>query len=143
MKIEVDFEVIFKNKMPCIDLETNLYSKKDIILDSPKKNISLDLIVDKKDQLKISFKNKCDHEDNVIRLKKLKIDDIDLQHFIYEGKFYPAYNKEWYDKQVIKPPLYYRPGTEMRHTGVWILNITTPIWKMVMEQWLNDEGKNG
>jgi len=37
MKIEVDFEVIFKNKMPCIDLETNLYSKKDIILDSPKK----------------------------------------------------------------------------------------------------------
>jgi len=142
MEIEVEFETFFKNKIPCVDAATTLSNKKDIMLDSEVKNIKLDLDFLAEDQLKITFKNKCDEEDNFIRIKKLKIDDIDLQHFIYEGMFYPVYNKDWYEEQEIKPPLYYKPGTEMRHNGSWILNVKTPIWKMVMEQWLQDEGKN-
>jgi len=142
MEIEIDFETFFKNKIPCVDVDTTFSKKKDILLDSVVKNIKLDLDFLREDQLKITFKNKCDNEDNFIRIKKLKIDNIDLQHFIFEGMFYPVYNKNWYEEQEIKPPLYYKPGTEMRHNGSWILNVKTPIWKMMMEQWLQEEVKN-
>ena len=142
MKTEIKFSAFYKDRKPCIDVETSIDGRKDIILDSSEKTIALDINYKNIDNLKIKFKNKCDNENNSIKIISLKLDDIDMQHFIYQGKFYPEYNKNWYDQQTNKPPLFYKPGTEMRHNGVWILETKTPIWKMVMDQWLTDEGKN-
>ena len=46
---------------------------------------------------------------------------------------------EWYSKQNPKPPSEYTPCLELRHHGIWSLEISTPIWKMIMEQWINDK----
>lgn len=91
------------------------------------------------DTLSIEFTNKDDTDDNVVTVIDVEIGNINLQHFIYRGRFYPEYNSDWYNTQEVKPPEFYCPGTEMRHNGCWVLDITTPIFKMVLDSWLNDE----
>lgn len=87
----------------------------------------------------VEFLNKDDIDDNWVEIKKIKIDNIDFQHFIFKGKFYPIYNPLWFESQKIKPPEFYCPGTQMRHAGKWVLPVTIPIFKTILNQWLNDE----
>ena len=98
-----------------------------------------ELPIDTRDKLKIEFINKDDYDDNVIEIKELTIDGINLQHLIYKGEFRPNYNQDWFSKQEKKPPLVYCPCTELRHNGTWHLDISRPIWKMIMEEWKNDD----
>ena len=88
--------------------------------------------------IKIKIPRKPDNR-NVVVIKKIIIDDIDLQHFIYRGSFTPRYNPEWFEKQDPKPPTSYSPCTELRHTGVWKMDTHAPIWEMLMKEWLNDK----
>jgi len=102
-------------------------------------DIVLDFDIEPKDFLSISFINKDDEDDNVIFIKKILVDGIDLQHFLLKGVFTPEYNMDWFNKQDPKPPSAYVPCTELRHKGVWEIELTTPVWKMIMEGWLNDD----
>ena len=101
--------------------------------------VECDFHLDIEDFIKIEFHNKDDQDDNTIMIQKIVVDGIDLQHFIYGGSFSPIYNKEWFDKQDPKPPLSYCPCTELRHNGTWVMEIKLPIWKMIMNRWVDDE----
>jgi hypothetical protein len=71
--------------------------------------------------------------DTVVKVKQLSVDGIDMQHFLFTGKFYPNYDENFYKE--CSPPEYYCPGTEFYHNGVFIMPVTTPIWKYIMEQY--------
>ena len=138
MQIDLVIESKFTRTAPVCNIKT---SKKSMRVSCTQKinTIKLDLPMGQIDSLDIEFINKDDHDDNVIMVKKIFIDDIDLQHFIYKGEFRPMYNQDWFDKQQPKPPLVYKPCTELRHNGVWSIKIIQPIWKMMMEEWTNDD----
>ena len=114
-------------------------NEKQFTLQDKNCTIDCDLPFLPEDQLSIKFTNKDDFDDNVVFIKKIYIDGIDLQHFILKGIFTPIYNMDWYNKQTVKPPLTYNPCTELRHNGVWKLDIKKPIWKMMLDNWMNDE----
>jgi len=138
MRLSLILKAKYKKTQPVVKISTT----NDFVehkLNQDDNSIDIDLKTIENDEISIEFTNKDDNDDNVVELKKLSVDDIDLQHFIFEGTFVPVYNKEWYDSLDVKPPNVYRPGTVMRHQGVWSLPIKLPIWKMIMEQWINDE----
>lgn len=138
MKVKIHINTEYKKTAPKISIGCK--SKKQEYTLTKKENIiECDFDIHNSDTLQVYFLNKDDQDNNVIEIKKLYIDDIDLQHFIYEGEFTPIYNKNWYDLQKTKPPSIYKPGTEMRHNGVWSLPITLPIWKMMMDNWITDD----
>ena len=89
------------------------------------------------DQLCIRFFDKVhipdSTKDTFIELKKISIDDINLQHFLFKGKFYPCYDKNFYCD--FSPPDYYQPGSTMYHNGVFELDVKTPIWKFLMDSY--------
>ena len=93
---------------------------------------------DNEDYLHIEFVNKDGIDDNVVEIKSIEIDNIDLQHYIYQGIFYPQYDPNWLQMQKDIPPKFYKPCTQLRLNGVWKFSIITPIWKMIMNKWLND-----
>lgn len=100
---------------------------------------SIDLDVDfaPVDQLNIKFLDKVhitdSKQDTFVELKSIAIDDIDLQHFLFAGKFYPCYDENFYKD--FSPPDYYQPGTVMYHNGTFELDIKTPIWKFLMDSY--------
>jgi hypothetical protein len=89
------------------------------------------------DEIRICFYDKVHinnlDKDTFIDLKKLEIDDINLQHFILKGKYYPRYDENFYRE--FSPPNFYQPGTTMYHNGVFVLDIKTPIWKFLMDSY--------
>lgn len=135
MRIEIKLDCTYKNTAPVCQFS----STKNIIRKTltQKNDVVLNFDVEKHDMLKIDFINKDDNDDNVVIIKKIIMDDIDLQHFIYRGSFTPRYNPEWIEKQYPKPPTSYSPCTELRHAGVWKMDIHTPIWEMLMKEWMN------
>ena len=97
-------------------------------------NLNIDLAP--VDQLKIKFFDKIhidSEHDTSVELKSIVIDDIDLQHFLFAGKFYPCYDENFYKD--FSPPEYYQPGTVMYHNGTFELDIKTPIWKFLMDSY--------
>jgi hypothetical protein len=100
-------------------------------------DIDLDVDFAPVDQLKIKFLDKVhipdSKHDTSVELKSIVIDDIDLQHFLFAGKFYPCYDENFYKD--FSPPDYYQPGTVMYHNGTFELNIKTPIWKFLMDSY--------
>lgn len=136
MKIKIFLKSEFKKTPPKLEIST---SKNNYQLFLDRETIfvkNFDLL--QKDILKINFLNKDGIDNNIVFIKNIQIDDIDLQHYIFKGIFYPEYDEQWVVKQKEKPPVFYKPCTELRLKGVWKLDITTPIWKMIMEKWLND-----
>jgi len=138
MQINLTLESTFKNTTPICNIMTNKESVQ-MICSKKTNKFEIDLAMDTTDKLRIEFINKDDHDDNVVEIKELSIDGINLQHFIYKGEFRPRYNQDWFSKQEIKPPLVYCPCTELRHNGTWQMNISQPIWKMIMQGWMNDD----
>jgi len=137
MKIKIGIECVYKDVNPvCIFSSADSSVSRNL---SSRSFLEIDLALRQKDSINIDFVNKDDLDDNVVIIKKLIVDGIDLQHFIYKGCFTPRYNTEWYEEQKPKPPAVYSPCTELRHSGVWSIDVTTPVWKMMMEEWTNDE----
>lgn len=79
------------------------------------------------DQIRIYVQDKTE---GYIEITNLQVDDIDLQHGIQLGKFYPDYDANYYAEHA--PPKYYKPGTQWYHNGEWCLNITKPIWEYML-----------
>ena len=137
MKIEIFIDCNFDTTPPTCVFGSKHNSREQTLQTS--NHVVLDFDLESDDVFNIDFVNKDDNDDNVVFIKKLLVDDIDLQHFLLNGSFTPRYNKNWFDQQDPKPPLVYQPCTELRHGGVWKIKLTTPIWKMIMEEWLNDK----
>ena len=138
MKISLIIFATFQKTAPNIKITTNKDST-ELELKQGENLLDVNLNIESEDNISLTFLNKDDMDNNIVEIKKILIDDIDLQHFIFEGIFTPIYNNEWYNSLDIKPPKFYQPGTEMRHNGSWVLPIKTPIWKMLMERWIDDQ----
>ena len=137
MKVKIVFNAKFKKIKPklFVGSENNSFNvelEKQTVFEE-----EFDLVP--KDTLLIEFLNKCGVEDNIVFIKSIEIDGINLQHYIYDGTFFPEYDQDWLQKQTVTPPNFYKPCTELRVKGEWKLGITTPIWKMIMEKWLHDD----
>ena len=137
LNIKIEFKVAYVDVIPRIKIFSSIDAFE---IDIDHSGIfQFQLLFNEQCQLGVEFLNKDDYEDNWIEIVQISIDNINLQHFIFKGKFYPIYNQDWYQAQNPKPPDFYCPGTQMRHKGIWVLPITIPIFKTVLNQWLYDE----
>lgn len=138
MKIKLEFFGSVAGGEPKIKINTrhsineNYFTVKDGIF-----TISDNIELSSYDEIKICFYDKIhvtnSNKDTYVDLKKIEIDDINLQHFILKGKYYPNYNEHFYKE--FSPPEFYQPGTTMYHNGVFVLKVKTPIWKFLMDSY--------
>ena len=138
MKIKLDFFGSVAGGNPKIKINTrhsinkNYFTVSDGIF-----SINDDIELRPIDEVRIYFYDKIhinnSDKDTYIDLKKIEIDDINLQHFVLKGKYYPSYDENFYRE--FSPPDFYQPGTTMYHNGVFVLEIKTPIWKFLMDSY--------
>lgn len=138
MQVDLTLNAHYKDTAPICRVYSSITSQ-TFRLVQKENSICTEIQFKNEDSINIEFINKDGNDDNTIEIIKIKLDEIDLQHFIYKGSFCPIYNSEWFEKQNPKPPLVYSPCTDLRHNGTWSLNISLPIWKMIMNKWIADE----
>jgi len=75
-------------------------------------------------------------KDQLLFIKSIEIDEIDLGGLIYEGLYIPQYPEPWASeqKQAGKElPISFKNVTSMGHNGHWELGFTSPFYMWLLE----------
>jgi hypothetical protein len=140
MKVELEFRGSVAGGEPKVKVYSrHTYSTDYFLVKDGVFSLTVNIDFAPVDCLKIQFFDKIhisnSDKDTFIELKKISIDEINLQHFLFKGKFYPCYNENFYRN--FNRHDYYQPGSTMYHNGTFEIDIKTPIWKFLMDSYYN------
>jgi len=89
-----------------------------------------------KDNSQTMVKNDQIVKDQLLFIKSIEIDEIDLGGLIYEGLYYPEYPEPWASQQKESGnalPVSIKNVTSMGHNGRWELTFTSPFYMWLLE----------
>ena len=152
LKVKLELYSTFWDKKPkievCIDNEskyknevTGTEHKPDIIEFTHKfthdKKYKLRLIRSNKGKNQTVLNKKGEIEkDQLIHIKYIEIDEIDIGALVYAGVYTPEYPEPWYSQQQAKkltPPKSLTNVTAMGHNGAWELEFKSPFYMWLLE----------
>ena len=72
-------------------------------------------------------------KDQLLNIKNIQIDDIDIDALIFEGEYRPEYPEPWLSQQEIKPSAVLKNAVNLGHNGTWSLTIKAPFYMWLLE----------
>ena len=75
-------------------------------------------------------------QDQLLHIKTIEIDEIDIGALVYEGSYTPEYHEPWATQQRslgIDLPITFKNVTIMGHNGTWELKFTSPFYMWLLE----------
>ena len=75
-------------------------------------------------------------KDQLLHIKSIEIDEIDLGGLVYEGVYKPEYPEPWATQQAEagnKPPETLKNVTQMGHNGTWTFTFESPFYMWLLE----------
>ena len=75
-------------------------------------------------------------KDQLLHIKSIEIDEIDIGGLVYEGVYKPEYPEPWATQQTEagnKPPETLKNTTHMGHNGTWTFSFTSPFYMWLLE----------
>lgn len=75
-------------------------------------------------------------KDQLLHIKSIEIDEIDIGSLIYEGLYTPEYPEPWYSQQIKAnktPEKSFKNATSMGHNGIWEFKFQSPFYMWLLE----------
>jgi len=75
-------------------------------------------------------------KDQLLHIKSIEIDEIDIGTLVYEGVYSPEYPEPWASQQTaagFNLPKELKNVTEMGHNGTWTLKFSSPFYMWLLE----------
>ena len=75
-------------------------------------------------------------KDQLLHIKSIEIDEIDIGGLVYEGVYRPAYPEPWATQQTEtgnKLPITLKNVTQMGHNGTWTFTFSSPFYMWLLE----------
>jgi hypothetical protein len=75
-------------------------------------------------------------KDQLLHIKSIEIDEINIGSLVYEGVYTPKYPEPWYSQQVSAdntPEKSFKNVTLMGHNGTWTLAFESPFYMWLLE----------
>ena len=151
LKFKLELYATMWNKPPIADIsiDSKNYFKEEITSTKDKPTIvefeheleeskSYNLIIDR------SGKNKRETvvedgkivKDQLLHIKSIEIDEIDIGSLIYEGVYKPEYPELWASQQAKagnKLPKTIKNSPDLGHNGTWTFSFTSPFYMWLLE----------
>jgi len=86
-------------------------------------------------QTKLTSKGEIE-KDQLLHIKSIEIDEIDIGSLVYEGVYTPEYPEPWYTQEVSAgntPEKSFKNVTTMGHNGTWTLAFESPFYMWLLE----------
>ena len=74
-------------------------------------------------------------KDQILHIRDITIDEIDIGALVYEGKYRPEYPEPWASQQANagnKLPITLKNVTEMGHNGTWTFGFSSPFYMWLL-----------
>ena len=75
-------------------------------------------------------------KDQILHIKKIEIDEIDIGALIFDGIYRPEYPEPWASQQTqqgIELPDKIKNSPSMGHNGTWSFSFTSPFYMWLLE----------
>jgi hypothetical protein len=75
-------------------------------------------------------------KDQLLHIKSIEIDEIDIGALVYEGIYTPEYPEPWATQQQsagVDLPVSFKNVTTIGHNGVWELKFSSPFYMWLLE----------
>ena len=75
-------------------------------------------------------------KDQLLHIKSIEIDEIDIGSLVYEGIYKPKYPEPWASQQAEagnKPPETIKNSIDLGHNGTWTFSFGTPFYMWLLE----------
>ena len=98
-------------------------------------NLEIKLSGIKKNQTVLDTNGKI-IKDQLLHIKQIEIDEIDIGALVYEGVYTPQYPQPWYSQQIESghtPNKTFKNVTAMGHNGTWTLAFESPFYMWLLE----------
>ena len=117
-----------KEKPTLIEFEYSCEDNKEykLIIDRQNKSNKDTIINEKGDIL----------HDQLLHIKSIEIDEIDIGGLVFEGVYTPEYPEPWATLQKekgIELPKTFKNVTQMGHNGTWTFTFTSPFYMWLLE----------
>ena len=151
LKFKLELYATMWNKPPIADIsiDSKSYFKEEITgtKDKPtiiefehelEENKSYNLTINRsgKDKRQTIVENEKIIKDQLLHIKYIEIDDIDIGSLVYEGVYKPEYPEQWATQQAKagnKLPETFKNVTKMGHNGTWTFTFSSPFYMWLLE----------
>ena len=151
LKFKLELYATMWDKPPIANIKINekSYFNKEITSTEDKPTIiefeheleegkSYNLIIDRsgKNKRQTIVENEKIIKDQLLHIKSIEIDEIDIGALVYEGVYKPNYPEPWAIQQAEagnKLPETLKNDTEMGHNGTWTLTFSSPFYMWLLE----------
>ena len=151
LKFKLELYATWWNKPPIANIKINekSYFKEEITSTNDKPTIiefeheleegkSYSLIIDRlgKDASQCKVKDGKIVKDQLLHIKSIEIDEIDIGGLVYEGVYKPAYPEPWATQQIKagnKLPETLKNVTKIGHNGTWTFTFSSPFYIWLLE----------
>ena len=96
----------------------------------------LQIVRSNKDAKQTMVENGVIIKDQLLNIKSIEIDEIDIGALVYEGVYTPDYPEPWATQQKeagTELPESFKNVTKMGHNGVWSLQFESPFYMWLLE----------
>ena len=133
-EIKIADKTYFKDKITSTEQEPTVIEFEHLLEND--KSYSLDIIRTGKTDQETVLENDTIIKDQLLNIKYVEIDEIDLGALLFEGVYTPEYPEPWAtqlrDKGVSLPKSF-KNVTQMGHNGVWAFKFTSPFYMWLLE----------
>ena len=151
LKFKLELWAEHWDKAPVAEIKINLESKFKQEITGTEENPSVaefehELVEGEKYVLQIVRSNKTPNQsvvengkivkDQLLNIKSIEIDEIDIGALVYEGVYTPEYPEPWATQQRESGkelPESFRNVTRMGHNGTWSLQFESPFYMWLLE----------
>ena len=151
LKFKLELYATMWDKPPVADIKINekSYFKEEITSTNDKPTIiefeheleegkSYNLIIDRssKNASQCQIKDGKIVKDQLLNIKSIEIDEIDIGSLVYEGVYKPNYPEPWATQQAEagnKLPETLKNVTQMGHNGTWTFSFSSPFYMWLLE----------
>ena len=133
-EIKVGDKVYFKDEITSTEQKPTVIEFEHLLEND--KSYSLDIIRTGKPDQETVLENDTIIKDQLLNIKYVEIDEIDLGALLFEGVYTPEYPEPWATQQRDKGvslPKSFKNVTQMGHNGVWAFKFTSPFYMWLLE----------
>ena len=134
VEVKVGDKSYFKNEITSTEKQPTLIEfVHDCESDKPH---NLNIIRTNKNVKETVVENNKIVKDQLLNIKHVEIDEINIGSLIYEGIYTPEYPEPWATQQAKlgnKLPESYKNVTELGHNGIWAFTFTSPFYMWLLE----------